>query len=258
MQTQRIWLFLVIFSCITVIFLPCTCSGLNTPEMILESTVFMAFKGGELTIKCVLRKPINQTKDFLRCFNPSNAEIFRVPIPETGSIETTTKLELKLTNLVTSGEYHCQYKTVKESWFLRVRAEGYRMPPIPNYPEFITMAIITGFLLLFSVVGSVYVFRGHWRNTNRDDSGKKQTKENQQNPEEEEYNVDVTGAQSTSFYASLDSRPRSVYDVLDCSDANKEPSKNKLKPKKSELLNTVQPNIEQPDEGVFESVYENI
>lgn len=38
---------------------------------------------------------------------------------------------------------------------------GYRDRPMWDYTEFIIVATITGVLLVFSVVGSVYVIRGH-------------------------------------------------------------------------------------------------
>lgn len=40
--------------------------------------------------------------------------------------------------------------------------DGYKEPKIWDYTEFIIVAVVTGVLLVFSVVGSVYVFRGHW------------------------------------------------------------------------------------------------
>lgn len=39
--------------------------------------------------------------------------------------------------------------------------DGYKRPTA-DYTECIIVAVLTAVLLVFSVVGSVYVFRGHW------------------------------------------------------------------------------------------------
>lgn len=39
--------------------------------------------------------------------------------------------------------------------------DGYKEPTV-DYRESIIVAVFTAVLLVFSVVGSVYVFRGHW------------------------------------------------------------------------------------------------
>ncbi|KAK1886772.1 ATP synthase epsilon chain [Dissostichus eleginoides] len=117
-----------------------------------------------------------------------------------------------------SGEYSCQYKTAKVYWFLRLRGEGYRQQVFMDNSGIIVVAVFTGVLLVFSVVGSVYVFRGH---------------------------------------GSLESRPRSIYDVLDHSAAKKEPNQRKAKPKKKEPQEKMPQTPQDQNEGTFECVYEN-
>ncbi len=40
--------------------------------------------------------------------------------------------------------------------------DGYKDLVMWDYTEMTIVAIFTGVLLVFSVVGSVYIFRGHW------------------------------------------------------------------------------------------------
>lgn len=160
---------------------------------------------------------------------------------------------LELKNLKLSGLYSCQYQTVKVDWFLRVTDEGYKEPV---NTEFIIMAIFTGVLLIFSVLGSVYVFRGHW--TEKHGAGEKkqkQSKEEKKVTKKEDDSLDATAAQS--YYASLEPRPRSIYDVLDSSPARRENDQDKAKPKKKEPPKKAAQKTKDKDEGVFESVYEN-
>ncbi|MED6237141.1 hypothetical protein ILYODFUR_032231 [Ilyodon furcidens] len=69
--------------------------------------------------------------------------------------------------------------------------------------------------------------------------------------------MDMRTAQSSSFYASLEPRNRSIYDVLDRSAATSDEQQTKTKSAKKELPNMVEQNAEPQDEGIFDSVYEN-
>ncbi|XP_008275596.1 NFAT activation molecule 1 isoform X2 [Stegastes partitus] len=144
-------------------------------------------------------------------------------------------------------------------------SEGYKEARMSSYTELITVASFTGVLLIFSVIGSVHVFRGYWKEriTEGGDKAKtgrkqKENREERKKEDMDEDNVDVMAAQSTSFYASLEARPRSIYDVLDHSTASREPDRKKANPKKK---NPQKPKVaqttEQQDEGMFECVYEN-
>lgn len=263
MDSQQFWRLFFMFSWIFVFFLPSVCSGMDEPKMHLENTVFVAFAGEDLRINCELVKPANQSKDTLKCYSP-HGEIYRCDVTSTDGEPQTDKLQLELKNLTYSGEYNCQYKTAKVYFFLRVRAEGYKEPKRFSYTELITVASITGVLLIFSVIGSVYVFRGYWKEkTTKSGNRQKTSRKPKDNREErkkedmDETHSDVMAAQSTSFYASLEARPRSIYDVLDHSAASREPDRRKPKQKKKNPPKMVERTIEQQDEGVVECVYEN-
>lgn len=243
---------------IFVFFFPFGCSGNDAPSLKMENTVFVAFRGEDLSIMCEVNKPANQTVDFLTCFDPSNTKIYNYATAPTAGNPEKEKLSLELKNMTVSGEYYCQYKGAKVFWFLRVRAEGYKEVVMLDYTEMIIMAVVTGVLLVFSVGGSVYVFRGHWKGTKSETAASTQKQNREERREErEEENVDVITAQSTSFYASLETRPRSIYDVLDHSAANRQPEKKNAKAKKKQVQNTVSKSTEKQEDGVVECVYEN-
>ncbi|CAB1439900.1 unnamed protein product [Pleuronectes platessa] len=203
---------------------------MSAPGLSLESTVFVAF------------------------------EIYVLDLNTMAGNITEFKHTLQLNNVTRSGEYRCHYKNASVYWFLRVRADGYKEPPMMSYTEY-GMAAITGVLLVFSVVGSIYVFRGHWKEAitkSIKTSGKqRQNGEETETSETEVDNVDKGTAPSTSFYASLQARPRSIYDVIDCSAANQEPDQRETKPNENELTENMEQTTPPQAVDVFDSVYEN-
>ncbi|XP_076585173.1 NFAT activation molecule 1 [Chaetodon auriga] len=258
MDAQRLWQ-LSLMSTWIFVFFPSVCSRVETPKIDLESTVFVAFAGHDLNIECELKMPANQSSDSLTCSDPFNTQIYNCNIPATAGQPGSFKRRLELKNLTSSGEYSCRYKTAEVYWFLRVRDDGYK--GAWDYTECIIVAILTGVLLVFSVAGSVYVFRGHWKdcstecgNTSRK---RQQNREERKERETEEDSVDVITARATSFYASLEPRPRSIYDVLDRTAANTEPDQSEAKPKKKKTQNAMPQTTQPQHEDIFECVYEN-
>ncbi|XP_072239959.1 NFAT activation molecule 1 [Leuresthes tenuis] len=260
MEAQHFGHLSLMLTWILLFALPSVCTGMGTPVITLKNRVFLALPGEDLRINCTLEKPANQTQDYLSCFGPSQIPIYNVSIVPTTLKPVKENLLLQLKNLSSSGRYCCKYKTAKVSWFLRVTGKSKEGLVMLDYPEII-VAVFTGVLLVFSVVGSVYVFRGHWKERNAAsdtaDQAQKQKTERRRDTEIEKENMAVTTAQSTSFYASLEPRPRSIYDVLEPSAARTEPDQNKANSKKKEHPKMVVQPAEDQDEGVFESVYEN-
>ncbi|KAM3624069.1 uncharacterized protein V6R79_018606 [Siganus canaliculatus] len=254
MEIQR---FGLLSASVFVFFFTAVWSEMETPEITLQSTVFVALRGEDLDINCELKIPANQTTDHLTCYDSSRAQIYTCIIHETlGQTESSTlKLKLELNNVTRSGEYYCKYKGNEVFLFLRVANEGYKEPKVWNYSEFIAVAIVTGVLLLFSVAGSVYVFRGYWKEYKQKKGKTEEVKEQ----ETQKDSTDVVTAPSASFYASLEPRPRSIYDVLDPSAANtsQQSNQSKPKPKKKEPKNMTAQTTQSQNEDAFESVYEN-
>ncbi|KAM6942129.1 NFAT activation molecule 1 [Lycodopsis pacificus] len=266
MEARQVWHLSFMWTWMFVFFFLAVCSGLESPKLCLKNTVFVAFAGDELNLSCELMMPANQSSDELTCSNPHDERIFTRTIPETVQPDNVN-LILELKNVTSSGEYSCQYKTAKVYWYLRVRNSRWN-PSEGVFPgdldmsdntELIAVAVFTGVLLVFSVVGSVYVFRGHGTDclTECGNRGRKQKQNIEERKEEEmeEDNVDVMTSPATSFYASLQTRPRSIYDVLDHSAVNREPDRSQAKPK--EPKEPKETTTQDQHEGVFESVYEN-
>ncbi|CAJ1053476.1 uncharacterized protein si:ch211-243a20.4 isoform X1 [Xyrichtys novacula] len=250
--------FLVTWTCVFFFSCPSVCSGQDTPKIRLERTVFVAVRGDTVIIEADLQIPANQSRDVFKCFDPSDQKIDFREIDATAN--QPVKLKLEFPNMTSSGEYCCQYNIAKVYWFLRLRDKGYTEPITWNHTEVI-VAIFTGVLLVFSLAGSVYVFRGNWKGhiTDCRDPGTKPEQNGDQRRAEErqEDNVDDVTDPSTSFYASLECRPRSIYDVLDRSAVREEPDPGKAKTKKKEPKQTVEQTTQNQNDGVFESVYEN-
>ncbi|XP_042341867.1 uncharacterized protein si:ch211-243a20.4 isoform X1 [Plectropomus leopardus] len=252
MEAQQVWRPLFVSTWTFVFFFLSVSTGLGPTKLGLESRVFVALKGEHLDINCELHLPAKQSKDVLRCFDPHHKEIYSCETPETGNQSHYSNLTLELKNLETSGVYSCKYKTEMVYWFLRVGGAGYHEPATWEYTVLGSFNVM---LLVFSVVGSVFVFRGHGKESIAEggDTGRKRKQNrNKMEREREEDGIDSITATSTSFYASLETRPRSIYDVLDHSAANKVPGQSKAKAKK-----TMEQTKQDQNEGIFESVYEN-
>lgn len=240
-----------IFSLTWIVFHFLSSTNGQEIELKLQDRLFVALKGENVSILYHLKKPLNQSEASLTCLDPNQQTIYRRPI---SAGESEIKDTFILNNLALSGEYYCQYETLKASWFLRVRDSGYKEVWSYSQSEVIVVSVVTGLLLIFSVGGSIYVFRGNWGCCKTLNS----TPNRDVRQEETEHTTNGEPAQSTSFYASLEARPRSVYDVLDhsASASARDHTKGK-KPKKKEAQNTARETPQKEDEGVFESVYEN-
>ncbi|XP_034542784.1 uncharacterized protein si:ch211-243a20.4 isoform X2 [Notolabrus celidotus] len=218
--------------------------------------VLVAFRGENVSIKAGLQIPANWSQGTLTCSDPSNRQIYSCNIDATENQPANHDLNLELKNLTSSGEYWCQYYTAKVYWFLQLRDEGYVELLTWNHTELIG-AVFTGVLLVFSAISSVYVFRGNWKEHIADCRKHKQNEEEREAKEMQEDNVEDVRAPSASVYASLEHRPRSIYDVLDHSAVKGEPDQSKAKIKKKELKEMKKHTEENQPEGVFECVYEN-
>ncbi|TMS23326.1 hypothetical protein E3U43_008632 [Larimichthys crocea] len=249
LSSRLTWIFVFSF--------PSTGSEMDAPKLFLESSVFVAFADKGLDIQCGLEIPANYSQDVLRCYDPSHREIYKCDTPSTGNEVKPLWPVLELRNLTSSGEYFCQYKTVRVYWFLRVTHHDYKDVGVLDYMD-IPVSVLTIVLLVFSVVGSVYVFRGNWNESTSDPGNtNRKRKNNRQERKESEAKEDNVNVIAPSFYASLEPRPRSIYDVLDRSAVTTEPPQSKAKPKKKEPQKTTVQTSQPEQEGVFESIYEN-
>ncbi|XP_029019659.1 uncharacterized protein si:ch211-243a20.4 isoform X2 [Betta splendens] len=222
----------------------------------MKSRVFVALKGEDLTIECRVTKPANQSEDMLECFDPTDKLIISRSIASTAGKPLSQDLAPRLQHLSVSGEYYCKYRTAAVYWYVRVRDEGFKMPHVQDSTEYTVVGAVTAALLLFSVVGSVYVFRGHWITKCRQtDKNEKENKEVMKKRRGMTENTAALPDSSASFYASLEPRTRSIYDELRPSAASNSAGQQRAKPKKREPHQTNQQSRQ--EEGQFDSVYEN-
>lgn len=220
----------------------------------------MALAGSDLSIEYSLVKPANQSEDRVMCYDPDNNIIHSSEVARTAMKEERISQKVKLKKLQSSasGEYRCTYRESNAYWFLLVRDEGYHEPDNKlDSRELITVGVFTFVLLVFSVVGSVYVFRGRWNKPDSEGGSSDRRQEENRNErrsgEVEEDNMDIITAPSSSFYASLEPRPRSIYDVLDHSAANREAGQRNAKPKSKESHSVREETMQDQDESVYEN-----
>ncbi|XP_056891398.1 uncharacterized protein si:ch211-243a20.4 isoform X1 [Takifugu flavidus] len=250
MEAQQLCQLSFLLVWIFVSFCPSVYSELGAVEMELENTVFVAFTGENLLIQCNLNITANQTGDTLTCSDPSHKQIYSRDVAETKEMFENRVIKLELKRLKSSGEYMCRYKTAEVYWFLHVRDSGYQDRVVFDYSQLITVAVLSGLLLLFSTVGSAFLLRGYWKE--RSQKAKVSEKEGK-DVQTAQGSVDVSPP-SPSFYASLETRPRSIYDVLDRSVTNEVPDQSGAKPKHNVPKNKVAESVHtQQDESVYEN-----
>ncbi|KAM7419113.1 hypothetical protein PAMA_016298 [Pampus argenteus] len=198
MASQRFWC--LAFMPTWIFLLSSVRSEMDAPKMYLNSTVFVACMGGNVSIEYKLKRPANQTEDKLTCYDPSNNTVYDDHTAGQQDYVEDTFVLKNLKNI--SGEYYCQYKTAKVYWFLRVIDGSYKETMMWDYTRLILIAICTGVLFVFSAVGSMYVITGHWI-TECGNSGKKQMQKREEKTEGklEEDHVNAITDSSTSFYA---------------------------------------------------------
>lgn len=98
----------------------------------LESRVFVAFSGEDLTIDCLVKKPANQSEDTLTCFNPAHKQIYSCPIPSTAGRPKSQNIKLSLSHVNISGDYYCKYQKAAAYWFVHVRGEQVNKRALKN------------------------------------------------------------------------------------------------------------------------------
>ncbi|KAK6300631.1 hypothetical protein J4Q44_G00287290 [Coregonus suidteri] len=201
--------------------------------------------------------PMNQNSSDLVCSGPPDQkEIQRWPLPFSQTTKDPLTLTITARNSSYSGEYNCKYKNAEIFWTLLVKDEGYRQP----YSDFIVLGALTTGLLIFSVIGSIYVFKSQWGQfTLKNGSTGSGVSRRNRGENEEEEDSKINAAASASVYASLESRPASVYEVLAPGAAaavNRESVQRKEKVKRKKSKESMEDATPQGD-VIFECVYEN-
>nr|XP_029537623.1 uncharacterized protein LOC115142376 [Oncorhynchus nerka] len=228
------------------------------PAISMPDRIRVALAGETVLYKPKVTIPMNQSSSNFVCSGPPEQKKIKEWIilfsPETKT--KTFHLEITAYNSSYSGEYNCKYKNVEIFWTLLVKDEGYRQL-YSGFILFIVLGALTTGLLIFSVIGSIYVFKSQWNGSTGSGVSGRNRGENEE--EEENGNTSVNAAASAPVYASLESPPASVYEVLTpgapAAAVNRESvqRKGKVKRKSKESMENATPQ----GEGKFECVYEN-
>lgn len=228
------------------------------PTISMPDRIRVALAGETVHYKLKVTIPMNQSTSDLVCSGPPDQKKikeWRILFPP----ETNTRTfnwEITAYNSSYSGEYNCKYKNVEIFWTLLVKDEGYRQL-YSGFILFLVLGVLTAGLLIFSVIGSIYLFKSQSNGSTGSGVSRRNRCENEE--EEENSKTSVNAAASASVYASLESRPASVYEVLtpgaSAAAVNRESVQRKGKVKRKSKESTE--NATPKGEGIFECVYEN-
>ncbi|KAI4871977.1 hypothetical protein NFI96_034498 [Prochilodus magdalenae] len=149
-------------------------------------------------------------------------------------------------NSSSSGEYCFHYLKEKCYLVVLVRDVGYIRPDEHLESDVIPLLLVTTILLLFSIAGSVYVFKWHKDHPESEEAGDGGNIRNREN------NVTTTAQSpnSESVYTALEPRPVSIYDVLNVDQVRRQSTEKRTSKEMVEASKA--------EEGIFESVYENL
>ncbi|MCJ8747994.1 hypothetical protein PDJAM_G00159860 [Pangasius djambal] len=227
-----------------LIFLLCCCNK-SEAKLSLKSRTSVALAGKTVIHQLEVTIPPNGTQGYVMCYRNSH-EVWRHQIEQNNSPNPVTKHlspNITMHNSSCSGEYYFMYMNERLYWVVLVRDVGY----LPDTESFvIPFLVVIIILLLLSVAGSVYIFMWYKNQSlSEGDGDQVKAKSRKRNAVET-----VEGATSDSVYTALEHRTVSVYDVLNVDEARKsntesQTSKTKARPSPVE-------------EGIFESVYENL
>ncbi|XP_027011742.1 uncharacterized protein si:ch211-243a20.4 [Tachysurus fulvidraco] len=225
------------------ILLLCCCHK-SEAKLVLKHRTSMALAGETVTNMLEVTIQANSTGHPIKCFHKGH-KVWEHPTDYKASVSPQQKdlpVNITMHNSSCSGEYHFEYMNEKVYWFVRVRDMGYQPHPKIFVPM---LAVFNVLLLLLSIIGSVYIcmwYKNHF--PSEGDEHNVKVKEKKKNT------VATEGTTSDSLYTALENRTASVYEVLNVDEATGASAKCQTSKK------TAKPSP--VEEGVFESVYENL
>ncbi|XP_010864594.1 uncharacterized protein LOC105007381 isoform X2 [Esox lucius] len=217
----------------------------------VKDRVWVTLAGQNVSFKLTLSTTGNLSADYLVCYRPPDSKEIQRWKTKANNKHVFT-LQFTAHDSSYSGEYKCTFG--KDEIFLALLVQDRRYQK-PSERGLIMLGVLTTALLIFSVFGSLFTFR--WsqftvkNKNNRVSTGKRRPKQE----EETQVQTPINASASVSVYASLESRPASVYEVMVQGAENRDSGqrKSQVQTKKSKKLTE---NATQ-GEGIFESVYEN-
>ncbi|XP_041958567.1 uncharacterized protein LOC121717912 isoform X3 [Alosa sapidissima] len=217
--------------------------------------------GHQLLLNFTVTVPRNTTHDALRCYRGNKCVTPEYNL-ESDLKERNERVEVVLmfNHSSDSGEYRCSYKSASLYLAILARDEGFTERYRDLTDNVIApMATLTVLLLIFSTLGSVYIYKSQAPLGGHGDNGTNVTRiRTSQGGDAGGAGVqdatDEEAAPDNSVYTTLESRPASIYDVLDPSASNSRTQSKKSSRKRSQKKDEVAP----AEDGIFESVYENL
>ncbi|XP_007253196.3 uncharacterized protein si:ch211-243a20.4 [Astyanax mexicanus] len=229
------------------ICLLCCCNRSEAKELVVKNRTSVALAGETLSINIMVTVPVNSSGTKVSC-KYKNIEVWRHTFKHVYSVPTPMWLwaNISMPNSSFSGEYSFNYQASVLPWLVLVRDVGYVKPGEPLHSDVIALLTVTLILVLFSIIGSVFVVRWHKA------PPQTEVKEDGVKGRERQSSVGVTTqvAHSESVYSSLEPRPVSIYDVLNVDQVRRESTEKRTSQETAKTS--------QAEEGVFESVYENL
>ncbi|KAL6481664.1 hypothetical protein MHYP_G00097440 [Metynnis hypsauchen] len=229
------------------IFLLC-CSNKSQANglLVVNNRTSVALANETLHFHIRVTVPANSSRTKVSC-SRNGHEIWKEYLHNEQSVNKDEQLWANITmnNSSSSGEYVFQYQKENVYWVALVRDVGYIEPDESLEADVIALVVVTTILLIFSIVGSIYIFKWQKDHPKSEKGGDGVKVRNRQS------NVGVTaqGLNSESVYTALEPRPVSIYDVLNVDQVRRESTKRTSE----ETAKT-----SQVEEGIFESVYENL
>ncbi|XP_062304168.1 uncharacterized protein LOC134008685 isoform X1 [Osmerus eperlanus] len=241
------------------------CSGNQAQETVvitMKNRVMVVVPRQEIKFEFTASVPANESFAPGFCRDPEEKTIYTFTLP-TQRTKVVVQRGISIA-FEKSGHYKCQFKESKVYFVVLVKEEAYRKPGhIPVTA--IVLATLDSALLIFSVLGSIYTFKGHrcqlnTRNQRR--HARNGERDNEQVQEEKrKKRGDSTQAEraetSASVYASLDPQTISVYEELHPEAANSDNQEKKVKKKSKQLDKLVEKKAQEGMDGDDECVYEN-
>nr|XP_055060692.1 NFAT activation molecule 1 [Misgurnus anguillicaudatus] len=204
----------------------------------------VALTGETLYISLYVKIPANSTNQ-IKCQHDVLGSVWEKRIESKNVQSNKQVVVIKMHNTSFSGDYSCSYMSQAVHWVILVRDKGYEEPDDVLEIDVIIQMIFSGAVLIFNVVGSLYILKRYKEQPSSKDKKNKALEERPTNSEDAAMDEDDASA---SLYTDLQPRPGSIYDMLSPEVmTHAEDTKNcKLKNSKAQ------------EEEVFDSVYENL
>ncbi|XP_062866669.1 uncharacterized protein si:ch211-243a20.4 [Trichomycterus rosablanca] len=222
------------------IFLLCCCSSEGSIVLMNRTSVALPKETVQWQIEVEI--PAN-TSASVQCY-VNKHQVWISPVIKQSHAPRKVRLVANVTmnSSLDSGEFYFNYMNEVVYGVVLVQ-DGFFLPEMGVRSFVIPLLAFSVLLMLFSITGSVYIFKlykEHLPAKVEEDGVKKRKTKNNKAVQEE------TGT-SDSVYTALDSRQVSVYDVLNVDEDRSESRDSQREANASTM-----------EEGIFESVYENL